>query len=134
MNKFLNYLNSKKIAHKKKSHFYVIWVSKFTKFLIDKPVDEIDNDDINRFINKLSKNYQEWRVNQAAEAIQVYLYYKKHENRNSLIQHGNTNNQRKIVANEMINMLRLIQRSRETEKSYMYWLRDFYRFLITLNS
>lgn len=60
MKKILNYLNSKKIVPDKKGHFYVIWVSKFIKFLDDKPVDKIDNDDIKRFINKLSKICQQW--------------------------------------------------------------------------
>ena len=93
MKKFLNYLNSKKIVPDKKGHFYVIWVSKFIKFLDDKPVDEIDNDDIKRFINKLSKICQQWQVDQAAKAIQVYLYYKNNENETHLIQSGNTDEQ-----------------------------------------
>jgi site-specific recombinase XerD len=128
MKKFLNYLNLKKIVPEKEAHFYLIWVSKFIRFSNDKPIDQIDDNDISRFVNRLSKNYQQWQVDQAAQAIQN-LFYKRDEGEAHLIQSGNTDEQWKAVANEMINMLRLKQRSRETEKSYMYWLRDLYRFL-----
>ena len=72
-------MNSKKIVPEKKAHFYWIWVSKFIRFSNDKPVDQINDNDINRYINELSKNYQQWQVDQAAQAIQIYLFYKRDE-------------------------------------------------------
>ena len=41
----------------------------------------------------------------------------------------NSNDQWKIAADEMSKMLRLKQRRPATEKAYLYWLRQFYRFL-----
>jgi integron integrase len=42
---------------------------------------------------------------------------------------SNIKAQWKTVGNEMINMLRLKQLALQTERTYMHWLRDFYRFL-----
>ncbi len=129
MEKFVNYLNAKKIVHGNKVQFYKMWVSKFIKFLNMKPLEQTSDDEIRAFISKLSKKYQQWQVDQAAEAIQIYLHYKNKKNETHVIQSENTNDHWKNASNEMINMLRLKQLSKETEKSYMYWLRNFYRFL-----
>jgi integron integrase len=42
---------------------------------------------------------------------------------------ANNTDQWKVAANEMIRMLRLKHRSLSTEKTYLGWLRSFYRFL-----
>ena len=102
MDKFLNYLNSKKIVPEKKAHFYWIWVSKFMKFSNDKPVDQINDYDISRFINELSKNYQQWQVDQAAQALQIYLFYKRDDSEVQVIQSNNTDKQWKSLKTTMV--------------------------------
>ncbi len=63
------------------------------KFSNDKPVDQINDNDISRFINELSKNYQQWQVDQAAQAIQIYLFYKRDDSEVHVIQSNNTDEQ-----------------------------------------
>ena len=57
MEKFVNYLNSKKIVHGNKVQFYEMWVWEFSKFLNKKPLEHASDDEINLFINELSKKY-----------------------------------------------------------------------------
>jgi len=68
-------------------------------------------------------------VTQAEKAIRIYLYYEAHKNRPLSIHNEGSNDQWKVVAEEMKNILRLKQRALDTERTYIYWLRNFYRFL-----
>jgi hypothetical protein len=76
----------------------------------------------------------QWQVKQAQEAIRIYLYYTNQPKKTLISADSNIKAQWKSVASEMVNMLRLKQLSLQTEKTYMHWLRDFYRFVIQLQS
>lgn len=128
MKDFRNYLDSKQFSSKKTNHFYALWIKKLYKFFEKDPNSSLNNDDITHFINYLSKNNQDWQVKQAEEAIKLFTHY-KNRNRKLSPPTDNLDEQWKSVADEMVNMLRLKQRALDTEKSYMYWLRQFYRFL-----
>ena len=71
----------------------------------------------------------QWQVKQAVEAIRIYLYYTNQPKNTLISADRNIKAQWKSVASEMVNMLRLKQLSVQTEKTYMHWLRDFYRFV-----
>ncbi len=73
MKDFHNYLDSKRFATKKKNLFYVLWVKKMYVFIGKDPGSDINNDDMNRFINHLIKNNKEWQVKQVEDTIKLYL-------------------------------------------------------------
>jgi len=80
-------------------------------------------------LTKLSKTYESWQVEQAALALKIYRYYVKTI---STPEHSITAGEKEqwqFVANEMKTMLRLKQKALATERTYMSWLRRFYRFV-----
>jgi integron integrase len=128
MNGFRNYLLSKGIASEKSVNFYRMWVFKFLNYqkFSGKPSPELDT--IDQFISTLSKNYADWQLNQANEAIRAYFIFTARETTPHEPNTGSTDAHWKQVAQEMTRMLRLKQRSLRTERTYMSWLRQFYRF------
>ena len=48
-----------------------------------------------------------WQVTQAEKAIRIYQYYEAHKNRPLSIHNEGSNDQWKVVAEEMKNILRL---------------------------
>ena len=57
------------------------------------------------------------------------MFFQDHSKRSLINPGGSADEQWKAVSHEMKNMLRLIQLSINTGKNYIYWLRQFYRFL-----
>jgi len=129
MENFGKYLESKRIVSKKRVPFYMAWVSQFFTFIDKKSTEEITPEEVERFLKYLIKKREEWQVTQAEKAIRIYLYYEAHKNRPLSIHNEGSNDQWKVVAEEMKNILRLKQRALDTERTYIYWLRNFYRFL-----
>jgi len=104
-------------------------VSQFFNHFDKKPNDEISSEEIEKFLKHLTKIKEEWQVTQAGKAIRIYRFYETHKNKQLTVHSAKSREQWKAVADEMINILRLKQRSLDTERVYIYWLRMFYRFL-----
>ncbi len=100
MENFGKYLESKRIASKKRVPFYVAWVSEFFKFVDKKSTEEITPKEVERFLKYLTKKREEWRVTQAEKAIRIYQYYEAHKNRPLSIHNEGSNDQWKAVAEE----------------------------------
>ena len=81
------------------------------------------------YLKHLSKTRESWQVDQAAQAIKLYQFFETRKEsaatRNTL---GNSA-QWTAVADDMHTMLRLMHRSHRTEKTYLGWVRRFYRYL-----
>lgn len=90
---------------------------------------ELNSQQINDFLSQLSKHSPQWQVVQAGEAIQLFLYFKRRKN----IEEKNTDisveEEWKLHADDLTRMIRLRQLSVSTEKTYLTWLRSFYRFV-----
>ncbi len=129
MHDFNNYLVSKHFTFKKESHFYALWVKKLYEFIGKAAGKTLEKQDIERYINKITKSHQKWQIEQATEAIRIYQYYINQPKAPTVSADGNIKAQWKTVGFEMVNMLRLKQMALQTERTYMHWLRDFYRFV-----
>ncbi len=68
-------------------------------------------------------------MEQAALSIRLYQYYVKSKQRPGHHDFVDDKQQWRFVADEIKNMLRLKQRALATERSYLSWLRRFYRFV-----
>jgi hypothetical protein len=79
MNGFRNYLLSKGIASEKSVNFYQMWVFKFLNYQKSSGKSSSEVDTIDQFISTLSKNYADWQLNQANEAIRAYFIFKARE-------------------------------------------------------
>ena len=129
MHEFSNYLVSKNFTSRKESHFYLLWIKSLYEFVGKNPGTSVENKDIDNYINHITKFKMQWQVKQAQEAIRIYLYYMNQPKTTPISADSNIKAQWKSVASEMVNMLRLKQLSLQTERTYMHWLRDFYRFV-----
>ncbi len=106
MQKFNNYLESKRIVPEKQIPFYVNWVSQFLNFFNKKPSDNFTSDEIARFLKYLTKRKEEWQVSQASESIRIYQFYQTHKNNPATTKNNDSSTQWKAVTDEMINILR----------------------------
>jgi len=75
MDDFIQYLSRKRIVSPKQRQFFAIWVRNFYHFLERSPGQPVSNDDAQRFLASLDDTHQDWQVQQAKDAIQLYRYY-----------------------------------------------------------
>lgn len=129
MEDYKSYLLSHRIGPDKKVDYYLSWVTQFYAFCNKRPSDRVLEEEIDRFLRHLTKTREEWQVNQANEAIQLYLYFNRRNHEMPGRKDLDSRSQWRAVGQDMVKILRLKHRSFKTEKTYMYWLRLFYRFL-----
>ena len=129
MDGFKSYLLSRHLMTEKKAGFYLYWVSQFYGHCRKYPADAVQTEDIERYLKFLSKRREDWQVEQASQAIQLYLFHRKRKQAGRIREPLNQNAKWKAVAEDMRNMIKLMHRSYATEKIYLGWLRRFYRFV-----
>jgi hypothetical protein len=126
---FRSYLLSKRIVPEKKLGYYLSWITQFYAFYDKSLCDDVSSEEIDGFLRHLMKSREDWQVSQANEAIRLYIYYNRRKCRGKANADIDSDTQWKGVVQDMVRMLRLRHRSLSTEKSYIGWLRSFYRFL-----
>jgi len=126
---FKSYLENRHIVPEKQRGYYVAWVTRFFSFLKRNPEDPVSKEEVDAFISSLSLKNEEWQVKQAKDAVQLFLYFRKRKYADFKSEEMPENEEWRRAANEMQRMLRLKHRSYATEKAYLGWLRDFYRFV-----
>ncbi|MEA3386014.1 MAG: integron integrase [Thermodesulfobacteriota bacterium] len=129
MEHFSSYLLSKRIVPEKRLRYYLSWITRFYAFCDKSLCDDVSNEEIDSFLRHLMKSREDWQVSQANEAIRLYIYYNRRKCQSKADADIDSDTQWKGVVQEMVRMLRLRHRSLSTEKSYIGWLRSFYRFL-----
>jgi integrase len=129
MEKFKKYLTLSQVVPEKKVKFYLNWVSKFY-FSCKKDIGaSVNQKEINDFLRDLSKHCEEWQINQASDAIHLYLFHQRRGSVAPSWKKAQPNQAWKAASDEMVRMLRLRRRSLSTERVYLTWLRAFYRFV-----
>jgi integron integrase len=108
---------------KDKVRYYIRWAERYTNYLAYN-----NNSGYKGFLILLEESCQIWQINQARDAI-LYLehYEKKYINKDPDIQRSDSNITWEDVIKEMVLELRLQHKSYNTEKTYLYWLKDFIR-------
>ena len=128
MEEFTNYLISKSILPKNQVHYYVGWVKAFFRSLGRAPSEKVSPEEIDRYVKGLARIREDWQVKQAEQAIRIFRYFQARQ-QVSMNPGLDTGQQWKIASEEMRHMIRLKQLALKTEKTYISWLRQFYRFL-----
>jgi integron integrase len=126
---FYNFLISRHIVDQSKASYYVNWVGWCLKYSRKNFGDELTSTDTEHFLSRISKTKEHWQVDQAALSIRIYQYFIKTRKSADRPASIDEKQQWQYVASEMSNMLRLKQRAISTEKTYLLWLRRFYRFV-----
>jgi len=102
--------------------YYIQWIRKYLLFADQ---DGLTDDIQSRFINTLSSKYFDWQVKQADRAITIYLsFVKKKENSGKNSKSKNNSDWGKVIFN-MKEEIRFQNKSLQTEKSYIYWVKKF---------
>ena len=128
MEGFKSYLLSRQVVAEHKVVFYLHWITRFYSFANKQPGDQVAKDEIGRFLKHLSKNKEKWQVEQASEAIQLYLFYRKRRADSKTQTNAKMDTQWKSANDDMVKMLHLKHLSYRTEQSYMGWLNTFHHF------
>jgi len=127
LDEFCNYLQSKGYVLKKQIPYYSRWVSQFLQISSTRsdqiPVDQ----QMDHFLSSIEKKCEQWQIDQAKEAISLYLFFISRK-RSPVAKKERDWNTDWVEAGEMMKrMLRLKHLAYSTEQSYIIWLRDFYR-------
>jgi len=133
LKRFKDYLIAKRIVPEKKVPYYISWVSQFYAFCGKETNDDVSSADIEKFLKHLGKSCEEWQIKQAKEAIDLYIFISHQAFLSKTNRDMESHSIWKSVAEETVRMLRLKHRSFSTEKTYIGWLRDFYRFFKTMS-
>ena len=115
MERFKSYLISRNVVAEHKVPFYLHWIGRFYTFGHKQPGDPVNRDEIDRFLKHLSKQKEKWQVDQASEAIQLYLFYRKRKNGKKTQTDIRVETQWKSAGDDMVKMLRLKHLSYRTE-------------------
>ena len=108
--------------------YYLKWVKNaYTHSHISLKIP-ITEDAKNTYLHHASNCHEDWQLKQADESIRLYTYFLSISGDTPLLDRPALEDWKEF-GKEMKRVLRLRQRSLRTEKSYMHWLRRFYRFL-----
>lgn len=72
---FKNFLSLKGKVNDKYIPFYLKWVTEGYRFLDIPLTQPITNEQKSQFLKHLSKNHEDWQVNQADNALRLYGYF-----------------------------------------------------------
>jgi len=126
---FESYLLKKKQIKDKYVPYYMKWVSDCYRYLNESVESRLSADRIQTFLDHLSKNYEDWQVNQADYALRLYQFFLSREKQDKGAKEAGTLDEWKELEDETRNMLRLKHRSLSTEKTYIGWFRRFKDFI-----
>lgn len=118
---FEEYLKSSAKIRPKHIPYYLRWVTTaYNKIKV--PIScPLSSEQQTAFLDNLT--LPEWQIRQAEQALNTYRYYLTPQNEKHI-----TDASWKSAGESMKSALRIKHRSLATEKTYMYWLRQFYIF------
>jgi integron integrase len=129
MNDFKDFLVSKRVIPEKRVPFYLLWVRRFQESANKRAGEDFSEQEVRTFVKSLEKDHEEWQVKQAREAVDVYRFYLRRLSSGDGPGGKLAAEAWKRVGDELVRMLRLKHRALSTEKTYVAWVRDFYRFV-----
>jgi integron integrase len=129
MDDFKSYILSSRIANEKSAAFYVYWVRDFYRYCSKHPDNTVTQEEVEKYLAYLAKRKEDWQVEQASNAIQLYLFHKKKRISGFNREYKSINEHWEALAVEMRRALRLRHRSYRTEEAYLGWLWKYYQFL-----
>jgi integron integrase len=126
---FEKYLVQQATLHDRHIPFYSKWVSHCYSFLDQPDTCLLSSDQIQNYLNHISKTREDWQVKQAEAALRLYGYYLSSAVKESTATTGAGTSDNKnlwtAVEKNTRDALRLRHRSYSTEKTYIGWLWAF---------
>ena len=125
LEKFRNYLIKKGYVINSQLPYYIKWVEAFLHFCKGQADPSGPVDLVEPFLKAFGRNRKDWQVQQAKEAVSLYLFFLDSRDRNREGKAAGWEEEWVRAAESMKRMLRLRQRAYSTEKTYLQWLRFF---------
>jgi integron integrase len=134
---FQSFLISRKLIPERKVRFYAYWVSRFLSFSNNNKDLSLDLK-VRKFLHhlKTQKKIPDWQVNQANEAVHLYIGH--FLNGDVSILNPNLSLDRKShydiseILNKMRKAIRIKHYSYRTEHSYIDWVKRFYDYAVSV--
>ncbi|MEA3368756.1 MAG: integron integrase [Candidatus Ratteibacteria bacterium] len=134
---FQKYLVSHKLVSEKNVSYYAHWVSKFLAFSNS---NENLNQDLRlrKFLSRLGaqKDISDWQVQQAEQALRLYIEHFLDGNTSKLYPNLPQNQQKHPILSEILSKMREAIRikhySYKTERSYIDWVKRFYNYIFNV--
>jgi integron integrase len=126
---FKSYLLNKKHIRDKYVPYYIKWVSDCYSYLDESAENRLTTDQVQGFLRHLSKNHEDWQVNQADYALRLYQFFLSREKQEKQAKVDGDLDEWIELEDETRKLLRLKHRSLSTEKTYIGWLRRFGDFV-----
>ncbi len=127
MQAFSRFLHSKPSIPEKQREFMVHWVKGYLAFAQRTSGQVVEPQSSQAYLSELERSKEPWQVKQARDALQLYQHFIDGQARPVEGPPADIDQAWKNAAEEMVRMLRLKHLSLSTEKSYLSWLRRFYR-------
>jgi integron integrase len=128
LNEFKTFLKQKGSIKPQYVPFYVKWVADCYAFLDSPPTARLRSEAKKEFLSQIAKNHEDWQVRQADAALRLYDYFLSRESKAGS-SGGSTPEEWQALEGKLRHALRLRQRSYNTEKTYIMWLRGFRSFV-----
>ncbi len=121
---FIDYLSRKTSISSKAIPYYQNWIVLYQKY----ETEAADQSSLLGFQKSLMNRYEPWQIDQAVDAIKYYKFYQT-----SILEVEIITDSPSIAWDEakkrMQDVLRMRQKSLQTEKAYLHWLVRFNEFI-----
>ncbi len=126
---FRDFLIERAVVRKNHVPYYIKWVAACYAE-IDGPSDKIvSSGEKAGFLGRMSANHQDWQVAQADNALRLYEYFLTSQRNVAADPECDANDVWVSLEARARQAFRVRQRALSTEKTYLYWLRAFRKFL-----
>ena len=125
LTRFEETLKSRKRIPEQRIPYYLRWVRAFLRFHAAAQPKATLDESRKLFISHLAKTKPDWQVTQADDAVSAFIAFSQPQVGRSP---SSVTDSWTSVESELIRQIRLRYRSRETEKTYTHWLREFRTF------
>jgi len=131
LNDYEEFIVKNGFVKENKKSYYSAWVKKFFKSEISEKL--LEGDRINQFLNylQLENKYQEWQIEQAREAVELYLNIFKNKRYNTEILKEFPDGER--IMRTFTEIIRLKHYSYRTEETYRQWVFRYLEYCIQMN-
>ena len=102
--------------------FYITWIKMYNNYAVKSASDDNIQD---KFINNLNTKYSDWQVEQADKAVTIYFSFIRKNDKSSKKNRTKDNSIWKNTIYNMREEMRLQNKSPQTERSYIYWAKNF---------
>jgi len=126
--KYATYLKEVHRLPERMIPYYTKWVREAYSHSKIPLTTSISEEAKNAYLHHCANQHEDWQVNQADESIRLYTYFLSISGDTPLLPNPAMEDWSKF-GSEMRRILRLRHRSLSTERTYMHWLRHFYRFI-----